>query len=157
MTTINVRGIPEAKELLEGLSGQQLQNRTRQATRAGAKVFREDVRREARSRADIPNSFAKTATRGHRNPVGTSTGPISPLLSIFEGGATSHPIGGPGQPLTNVKDRVGRVGASDAAFFARGPVRHPGMAARPLIGPIFQRDEAEATEAAMDTLLEGIR
>lgn len=152
MTTINVRGIPEAKELLDDLSGQELQNRVRRGTRAGAAVFREDVRREARSRADIPNSFAKTATRGHRNPVGTSTGPISPLLSIFEGGATSHPIGEPGQPLTNAKDLHG-----DDAFFARGPVHHPGMAARPLIGPIFQRDEGEATEAAMDALLEGIR
>lgn len=145
--TVNVRGQKEAVRLLDSLSGNELQNRVRRGTRAGAKVFREEVRSQARSRSDIPDSFARTATKGHRTPVGTSTGPTSPLLNIFEPGAGVHPIGGRGQVLSNPAE----------GFFARGPVSHPGMAARPLIGPIFEAKDDEATNAALDSILEGIR
>lgn len=158
MSTVSLRGSREARRLLDSLSGSELQNRTRRGTRAGAKVFREQVRSEARSRADIPDSFAKTATKGHRSPVGTSTGPTSPLLNIFEGGAKRHDIGGRGQVLTNIGSR--RAAADQARsgiFFARGPVSHPGMGARPLIGPIFEREERAATDAAIDEMLEGLR
>lgn len=144
---VDIRGIPEAQKLLDTLSGRELQNRVRRGTRAGAKVFREEVRAQARARGDIPDRFAKTATRGHRSPVGTSTGPTSPLLNIFEPGAGPHPIGARGQLLVN----------PDAGFFARGPVRHPGMAARPLIGPIFEAKQGEASEKALDSIMEGIR
>lgn len=157
MSVVSVRGTKEARKLLDDLSGRELQNRVRRGTRAGAKIFREAVRSEALSRSDIPNSFAKTATRGHRTPVGTSTGPLSPLLNIFEGGAGQHAIGGHGQLLTNFGAR--RQGADQyqgGFFFARGPVHHPGMDARPFVGPIFDREEDQATEAAIDTFLEGI-
>lgn len=147
MATVVVKGADEAQKLLRSLSGRELQNRTRRGTRAGAAVFRTAVRAAARSRSDLPDSFARTATRGHRSPVGTSTGPTSPLLNIFEGGAGAHEIGGAGQVLVN----------READFFARGPVHHPGMDARPLIGPVFDDKEDEATEAAMATIMAGIR
>lgn len=143
---IEIRGTKEARKLLESLSGRELQNRTRRATRRGAAIFREAVRDQARSRSDIPDSFARTATKAHRNPVGTSTGPTSPLLNIFEGGAGVHEIGDRGQPLVN----------RDADFFARGPVTHPGMAARPFVEPIFEQEHDDATEAAMDELMRGL-
>lgn len=173
VTTISLRGDEEARDLLDSLSGNELQNRVRRGTRAGAKVFREDVRSEAKSRPDIPDSFARTQTKGHRMPVGTSTGPTSPLLNIFEPGAGEHTIapgsrgGAPARrgrratagSSTGRSVLVGKAGEHyrTTAFFARGPVLHPGMSARPLIGPIFDRDEDEASDKAMDEILEGIR
>jgi hypothetical protein len=145
--TVSLRGGREARELLDSLSGRELQNRSRRASRRAAKVFRTAGRAEAKSRADLPDSFARFATKGHRTPVGTSTGPTSPLLNIFEGGAGIHRIGTPGQLLYN----------ADAAFLARGPVTHPGMGARPFIGPLFAEHNGEASERAMDELLAGIR
>lgn len=150
--TVTLRGGKEARALLDSLSGRELQNRTRRATRAGAKVFRQEVRAEAKSRSDIPNSFAKTDTRSHRSPISTSTGPKSPLHRIFEGGAGVHRIGS-GQVLSG----AGGEHFRDARFFARGPVTHPGMRARPLTIPIFNAKNEDAADAAMDELLEGIR
>lgn len=138
---VDIRGLPETKDLLDSLSGNQLQNRVRRGTRAGAKVMRAELRKQA-SGGQFPKSFRKTATRGHRTPVGTSVGPTSPLLNIFEGGATRHPIGKAGQVLFNEGE----------GFFARGPVSHPGMAARPLIGPVFDATQDRAAEAAVDVI-----
>ncbi len=150
---IDIRGLPETKELLDSFSGNQLQNRVRVATRAGAKVMRTEVRKRA-GESQYPRSFKKTATRGHRNPVGTSTGPTSPLLNIFEGGAGQHVIApGSAGVLSNFNARRDQAGAYHGGlFFARGPVMHPGMAARPLIGPVFEATKDEATDAAMDAL-----
>lgn len=153
---VSLRGTKEARELLDSLSGKELQNRTRRATRKGAAIFRAEVRSEARSRSDIPNSFAKTATRGHRTPVGTSIGPTSPLLNIFEEGAGAHTIapGAKSGKLVLSGKAGDRWRSQD--FVASDPVSHPGMGARPLIGPIFDAKEEEASNAAMDELLRGI-
>jgi hypothetical protein len=149
---VDVRGLLETRELLESFTGNQLQNRVRVATRAGAKVMRTEVRQRATG-SQYPRSFRKTATRGHRTPVGTSTGPTSPLLNIFEGGADQHAIGGRGQVLSNFENRRQEAGGYHGGlFFARGPVGHPGMGARPLIGPVFEATKDEAAEAAMDAL-----
>ena len=168
-----VRGTREAKQLLESLSGKELQNRTRRATRAGAAVFRRKVRSEAKARSDIPDSFARTKTRGHRTPVGTATGPTSPLLNIFEPGAGVHTIApgwsGTGRGTATRRARrgtftgklllSGKGGEHYRArdFVASGPVTHPGMAARPFVEPIFESEKDEASETAMDTYLEGLR
>lgn len=150
--TLSLRGGKEARALLDSLSGRELQNRTRRATRAGAAVFRREVRAQAKSRGDIPDSFAKTDTQSHRSPISTSTGPSSPLHRIFEGGAGVHSIG-EGQVLSG----AGGEHFRNAPFFARGTVSHPGMRARPLTIPIFGQKNEEAGEAAMDEMLEGIR
>jgi hypothetical protein len=141
-----IKGFPELQRTLNALQGSELVNRTRRGTRAGAKVMRTELRRRAGS-SEFPSTFRKTLTRGHRNPVGTSVGIASPLINIFEPGADPHPIGEPGQILTN----------SETGFFARGPVHHPGMAARPLIGPTFEATKDEAADEAIDTIMKGLR
>jgi len=149
---LDIRGLPETRQLLGSLMGGELQNRVRRGTRAGAKVMRQELRRQAAS-PQFPRSFRKTKTRGHRNPVGTSVGPTSPLINIFEPGAGEHPIGDTGQVLTNFNSRREQAGEyRGGIFFARGPVDHPGMEARPLIGPVFDATYDEAAAAAMDVV-----
>jgi hypothetical protein len=145
---VSLRGAPEARKLLDSLTGRELQNRTRRGVRAGAKVLRTEVRAEAKRRPDLPDSFARTATRNHRN-LSTSTGPTSPLLNIFEVGAGVHQIGKTGQLLHSQQ--------GEPLFAARGPVTHPGMDARPLIAPVFARKEEDAGEAAATEILRGLR
>ena len=154
--TYDLRGAKEARELLDSLADNQLQNRVRRGTRRGAAIMRAETRRRAGSNG-IPSRFRKTRTRSHRTPVGTSTGPTSPLLNIFEGGAGRHAIGDPGQILTNLETRRQAGAEQGPPFFARGAVSHPGMAARPLVGPVFDAKKDDAAEAAMDEMLKGIR
>jgi len=148
---VNIVGIPEAKAMLDQFQGRELENRTARATRAGAKVFRRELRSAVKSGLH-PHSFRKTATRNHRTPIGTSVGPTSPLLNIFEGGAGRHTI---------MPDKAGMLSGRAGthyrtrAFAASMPVSHPGMSARPLIGPVFDSTNGEAAEAAMDTLFTG--
>lgn len=156
MTSISLRGDKEIAKLLDSLSGRELQNRTRRATRAGAKVFRQGLRARV-SGPQYPRSFRKLATKNHRDGS-TSTGPTSFLLNIFERGAKRHPIGKPGQLLSNFATRRGLADKHTGGFFmARGPVNHPGMAARPLIAPEFEADQDKAAASAMDTLTDGLR
>lgn len=145
--SIDWQGLPEVRKMLAQFNERELNNRTRRALRAGAKVMRDELRREGR-RSDLPRTFRKTRTRSHRNPLGVSVAPASPLSPIFEHGARSHEIGRGGAILAN-RD-------TSASFFARGPVRHPGMAARPVIAPAFARGEDRATRAFGDVLFEGI-
>jgi hypothetical protein len=153
---VDIRGIPEAKELLEQLSGKELQNRTRRGTRKGAAVLRAEVRSRAGT-GGIPRRFKKTKTKGHRTPVGTSTGPTSPLLNIFESGAGPHAIAPSRGILSNLGTRREAGAKQGAPFFARGAVTHPGMSARPLIGPVWDAKQDEASEATLDGILEGLR
>jgi hypothetical protein len=141
---VDVRGLPEVKKLLRSLSGQQLQNRVRQGTRAGISVMRKELRSRAQS-PQFPHTFRKTRTRSHRNPVGTSTAPSSSLVNIFEPGAGAHAIGSTRGQLLHSQQ-------GEPFFAARAPVRHPGMAARPIIGPTFEATKDEAAQAAMDTI-----
>jgi hypothetical protein len=156
---VDVRGLPECKRMLDQVQGRELNNRMRRSLRRGAKVFREKIRGEARSRSDIPRSFAKTRTRPHRNPLGVSVSPQSPLSTIFEHGARGHTIGSAGQILANTTvDRVGHaVGSGSRPFFAHAPVQHPGMAARPVIAPAFEKGDREATKAMGDELFKGLK
>jgi hypothetical protein len=150
---VDIRGMKETRDLLESFSGNELQNRVRRGTRAGAKVMRAELRKQAAD-PKFPRSFRRTKTRGHRTPVGTSVGPTSPLINIFEGGAGWHVIAPKaGGVLSNFGDR--REAAGDyrgGIFFARGPVSHPGMEARPLIGPVFDATKDKAAEAAIDVI-----
>jgi hypothetical protein len=151
--TFDIQGMPEVQRMLDQVQGRELNNRMRRSLRRGAGVFRDELRAQARARADLPKTFAKTRTRAHRNPLGVSVSPQSPLSSIFEGGAGRHTISaGAGGIL------AGRAGdrSRPAAFIARGAVSHPGMAARPLIGPVFDASQGRASDAFTDELFEGI-
>ncbi|MES2210960.1 MAG: hypothetical protein V4515_12380 [Chloroflexota bacterium] len=153
---VSLRGDREIAKVIDSLSGRELQNRTRRATRAGAKVFRQGLRQRVTG-SQYPKAYRKLATKNHRNGS-TSTGPVSPLLNIFEGGAGIHAIGAPGQLLSNFATRREAGPAHAGGFFmARGPVSHPGVKAIPLIAPEFAADQDKASSAAMDKLTEGLR
>lgn len=134
---INVDGLPEAAAMYDQFQGQPLQNRTRRALRAGIAVMRKDLR-SAASSGRFPPKFRKTRTRNHRNPLGVSVSPASPLSTIFEHGARPHAI------------------AIKRGPFAGATVQHPGMAPRPLVGPTFDAHEREAETAILDALFEGL-
>lgn len=134
----DLRGLPGAEALFAEFEGQKLQNRIRRGLRAGVAVIRRPLRSKAGS-GGFPRKFKRTRTRGHRNPVGVSLSPGSPLSTIFERGARPHAI-----PITK-----GR--------FAGRTVQHPGMAARPISGPVFDSHQREAENAITDAIFEGIR
>lgn len=150
---IDIHGMPEVQAMLDKVQGSQLNNRIRRSLRAGAKPFRTEMRSQARSRADLPATFAKTRTRAHRNPLGVSVSPQSPLSTIFEHGADTHTIAPKGAQLL-----AGKAGerSRSAAFVARGPVTHPGMGARPLIAPVFDAAQDDARREFSEELFEGI-
>lgn len=167
MSGVTLRGDKEIRKLLESLSERELQNRMRRATRAGVAVMRRELKVRAAG-GDYPKTFQKIATRSStRGGIRTQTGPTSPLLHIFEEGAKPHRIA----PAAAGGIRTSRGGARsvvdssstgvlsnpDAGFFARGPVNHPGMAARPLIAPVFASTKDRAGVVAMDKLTEGLR
>lgn len=146
---VDLRGLPEVQAMLAQFQGGQLNNRMRRALRAGIAVFRAELRAEASS-GGFPRSFRKTRTRPHRNPLGVSVSPASPLSTVFERGAKSHAIA----------PKRGSFLASQqgaAPFFARGSVKHPGMKARPLSGPVFDANQGKAEDAVTTALFEGIR
>lgn len=144
--TVDLAGEAGVQQMLGQLMGRELNNRLRRVVRAGAAVFREVLREKARA-GDFPASFAKTKTTNHRMPIATSVYPASSLVNIFEGGAGEHVIGGSGQVLFN----------PDTGFAARGPVLHPGMGARPLVGPSFEEGRHGAGDASERALWEGVR
>jgi hypothetical protein len=152
-TTLDLRGRDEVDQLLDQLHGRELNNRTRRALRAGAGEFRDEMRRQGR-KPGYPRGFSKTRTRSHRNPLGVSVSPKSPLSTIFEHGAGVHTIAPRARGIL-----AGPSGqrSRDQVFFARGPVTHPGMRPRPLIAPVFRAAEDDAEDAVVDVLFEGIR
>ena len=135
--TLDLRGTPEVEKMLSEFEGQPLQNRTRKALRAGIAIMRKELRARA-STNRYPKTFRKTRTRGHRNPVGVSVSPGSPLSTIFEHGAKPHAI-----PITK-------------GPFEGRTIQHPGMAARPLSGPAFDSKRDEAERAIADALFGGL-
>jgi len=154
---LDIRGLPEVRKMLGEVQGAKLNVRMRRGLRSGARVMREEMRSQARSRTDLPRTFAKTRTRSHRNPLGVSVGPKSPLLSIFEHGAQRHSIGKAGQLLSNLESRRQAGPSQGRPFLARGPISHPGMAARPFIGPVFDAAEHPASEAMADELFKDLK
>ncbi|MEO5965220.1 MAG: hypothetical protein ABIR11_07120 [Candidatus Limnocylindrales bacterium] len=147
----DIQGLPEVNKMLEQFEGRELTNRTRRGLRAGAAEYRKRMRvKGGGGWANRPRGFYKTRTRNHRNPLGVSVAPQSPLSTIFENGAGRHPIA----------PRAGSVlasGQGESPFFARGSVSHPGVTARPFVGPIFREGEADAARKFEEALFKGIR
>lgn len=136
----DIRGLAEVKAMLGQVEERELRNRTRRALRASGAVFRKAMRskRAGANWPRRPKTFYRTRTRNHRIPLGVSVSPQSPLSNIFEHGARPHgiPIG--------VGPSAGRI------------VQHPGVAARPFVGPVFDAERRAAEEAFADELLKGI-
>lgn len=135
--TVDLQGLPEVEKMLAQFDGAPLNNRVRRALRAGIAVIRPALRTRARS-GGFPRKFAKTRTRPHRNPLGVSVSPGSPLSTVFEHGARPHAI-----PIKS-------------GPFAGRTIQHPGMAARPLSGPVFDAKRGEAEDAFADELFRGL-
>lgn len=147
--TLDLRGLPEVKRMLEQVQGAKLKNRVRRALTAASRPVRTEMRRQGAAPGSprFPRGFRRIpTTQRHQEPLGISVTPKSRLWPIFERGAKPHQIGRAGQLLSN----------QATGFIARGPVRHPGMAARPLVGPVFDASQAPAGEAFDAKLLEGL-
>lgn len=134
---LDLQGLPEVQKMLAQFTGRELHNRTRRALRAGTRTLRGPLR-SAASSGRYPRSFRRTRTRAHRNPLGVSVSPGSPLSPIFEHGARPHAI-----PITR-------------GPFAGRTIQHPGMAARPVSGPVFDANRGAAEDAVADELFRGI-
>lgn len=147
--SLDLQGLPECQAMLAQFEGKELNNRTRRALRAGIRTLRGPLR-EAAASGGFPAKFRRTRTRAHRNPIGVSVSPGSPLSTVFEHGATAHRIA----PKRGVF-LASQQGAT-RPFFARGPVQHPGMKARPLSGPVFDAHRSEAERAVVDELFRGV-
>ena len=135
--SLDLQGLPECQAMLAQFEGRELNNRARRALRAGIRVLRGPLRAKASS-GRFPSKFKRTRTRAHRNPIGVSVSPGSPLSTIFEHGARPHAI-----PITK-------------GPFAGRTVQHPGMKARPLSGPVFDAHRSEAERAVADELFRGV-
>jgi hypothetical protein len=96
--TIHLEGLPAVEKLLAQYQGQPLQNKMRQAVRAGMKPFQQQLKFEGDTPGH-PHSFtnvpaAKITTHGGESgrAVEGSVKPRSPLFNIFEPGAHPHVI-----------------------------------------------------------------
>jgi hypothetical protein len=143
MRHVRVVGDKELERAIDKLDQRLAKNLMMRSLRAGAKVFRQEVRR--RAARERPKTLRKTKTSsgpGIRVKVRATT----PLANIWEaGGAKPHSIGAPGQVLSNRDD-----------FLARGPVKHPGFRARPIWGPAFEARQDEIADLIRTSITEGI-
>lgn len=186
MATLDLRGLPETKAMLEQFVGRELVNRMRRAVRAGGNEFKSELADTAASEptGNLPKTFQKVRVRVsssmRRGGVPTAiVRPASPLFNIFEPGAQAHritpgirlrnsarpsrPSGTSGGANFNVTRRGrpvlgGPAGARwrGAAFFSLTEVRHPGMQARPILPTAFASGEDDAARAASRKLFEGV-
>ena len=159
---VSFYGLPEVRKMLAQYSDQEIQNSLRRGARAGIAEFRAELRSEAASRSDLPHSFRKTKTRtttrggASGREIEAYVRPSSPLFNIFEPGAGAHTIaprraGALGGPAGSGSwDSVGRK--RPGAFFSSGPVRHPGMRARPLLSPAFNARLGRAEDAVANAI-----
>lgn len=145
------------KRMLAKYEPPEMRRRLRRGVTAGARVYRTGLRSRAKSDPAIPDFFAKTKTKsGVRfGLIKTEVGPSSPLWNIFEGGAGAHEIapgrlGVAGRGLLMSGKAGDRWRGRD--FVASMPVRHPGMRARPLAGPVFRESERAAKRAVAQTV-----
>jgi hypothetical protein len=95
---VHLEGLPQVEKLLAQYQGQPLQNKMRQAVRAGAKPMQAGVKAQAATPGH-PHSFTKVPAAKVTTHGGTSghaveawVKPRSPLFPIFEAGAKSHTI-----------------------------------------------------------------
>lgn len=154
--TLDLRGAPEAKAMLEQFAGRELVNRMRRAVRAGGNEFKKGVEDAARSEptGNVPESFQKVRVRisasMRRGGIPTAiVRPKSPLFNIFEPGAGEHDMPpGAGAAGEHFRSR---------AFVSRRGVRHPGMKARPILPTAFDDKLHPAEDAVARVLFENVR
>jgi hypothetical protein len=158
---VHLEGLPQVRKMLDQFEGQQLQNKMRVAVRAGLKSFQKTLAFEGDTPGH-PHSFTKVpagkvTTHGGASgrEIEGSVRPKSPLFNIFEPGARGHTIA----PKKGILAGPAGSGGWDAkgrkrkaAFFARGPVSHPGMSARPILPAAFSAGESAASDAVANAI-----
>lgn len=161
--SVTVLGIHEAEKLLDGFQGRELANAERRAVRAAANAFRPEISAAAAARhgsgsGNVPASFTKvpaakvTTHGGDGRGIEAYVRPKSPLFNILEPGAKGHGIASKsgsllaGRPGSGGWSKEGRK--RSGAFFAHGPVHHPGLAARPILPGAFAAGAGRAEDAA---------
>jgi len=162
-TIVAIQGGDKVRRMLDGFTGQKLQNRLRRAIRAGAKPFQAGLKAAASSEptGNLPHSFTKVPAAkvsASRRRGGTIVGrvrPKSPLFNIFEPGAGAHEISG--AVLGGPSGSGGWTAAGRkrrGAFVAHGRVRHPGMKARPILPTAFSSRVRDAQQEVARVLFE---
>jgi hypothetical protein len=157
---VTFRGMDRVKAMLKQYDDRSMTNRLRRGTRAGAAEFRAELRSEGAG-SQFPLSFRKTKTNSSTR--GGLTGrdiearvrPASPLFNIFGPGASPHTISPGRGVLSGPQGSAGwdsRGRKRRGRFFSRKPVRHPGMASRPLLSPSFAARLGRAQDAVADAL-----
>ena len=159
---VHLEGLPQVRKMLDQFEGQQLQNKMRVAVRAGLKPFQAQLKFEGDTPGH-PHSFTnvpagKVTTRGGESgrAVEGYVRPKSPLFNIFEPGAKAHTVAPRRKPIlagpagSGGWDAKGRK--RKGAFFARGPVSHPGMSARPELPAAFAAAEGPASDAIANAI-----
>lgn len=152
--TIRFVGMDRVKAMLAKFDARSMNNRLRRGARAGAAEFRTELRSEGAG-SQFPHSFRKTKSSssthgGAGQEIEARVRPASPLFNIFGPGAGQHtitPTAGAlfGSAGSTGWDPVGRK--RRGVFASRKPVRHPGMASRPLLEPSFNARQARAQDA----------
>jgi hypothetical protein len=152
-----IKGQADVLRALDELDGRERQNALRRGVRAAAKPFQAALK-EVAATADVPRSFinvpaAKVSTRGGSSgrEVEARVRPRSPLFNIFEPGAREHPIAPRRAAALSGPADAGGWDAKGrkrrAPFFSRDGVRHPGMAARPILPAAFAAGVTRAEDA----------
>lgn len=99
------------------------------------------------SRSDVEGKPHKTAQKVVKAQGGAVVSSSDPKTHLFELGVEPHVI----------KPRRKKAMRLDDGSFIKGPVRHPGMAARPFLRPALDSKKREATEAALKALREALK
>lgn len=164
-----VKGADRVKASLRRVE-RELSKQTRPATRAGARIVRDEARKVARSKGVRAARARKIVTRDRRSQPTTEIGyridqkkNSGFLFRFYERGVQSHAI-----VVKRVSDRTGKFKRS--LFATRGrlagkflgkKVRHPGLTKRPILPPAFQakKDEAgrEVARVYREALQKGAR
>lgn len=130
-----MRGLPEAKRLLDEFQGRALDKRVKNGLRAGAKRLRPPLRAAGAQRSQRVGKSVGYRTKGHNVIVG----PRFFTWLFFERGTKPHgiPIGrGPS---------AGRV------------IPHPGQRPTPFVGPTFDAQRSGVERDIEAKMFEGLR
>lgn len=99
------------------------------------------------SRSDVEGKPHKTARKVVKAQGGAVVSSSDPKTHLFELGVEPHVI----------KPRRKKAMRLDDGSFIKGPVHHPGMAARPFLRPALDSKKREATQAALKELREALK
>jgi hypothetical protein len=135
--TFDLRGVPEAQQLLGELQGAALTRRVKLGLREGAKVGRSVLKEVGRT---VTGSRRVGQSASYRALPGLAyrVRPRHYLAAIMEKGAEAHAI-----PITRGQ-------------FAGRTIAHPGFPARPFMDQAFDRAAEPASDAVMAELSRGL-